>query len=366
VVALELFQTLPSRIQGITAVDVQIKRGWYANELSQFRHDVVLSVGGASEARPVSEELTWADVGSVASLSEMLRERRPATMVVRGVPNARVNVPVAAVEWLRAVDEGTPTVGAWREHQSTSADSVVEPEAIWQMAEAAGYEARLGWAGPGAEREFDALLRPRGAGPVPAGWQRVGLANQPRRQYTNDPEKSEAAQRLVPNLRDYLRELVPDYMVPASFVLLDAMPLTPNGKVDRRNLPDPDRIRPELDSSYLAPSSQAERILAGIWAELLGVDRVGVRDNFFELGGHSLLAMRVVSRVRDAFRIELPLRKLFEFPTIAGLARSIQEQQMMPPEPDIAQLTSQLNPYEVAGLSDEQVDTLLSDILGAR
>src|SRR6202035_1332864 len=94
VVALEWFQALPSRIHGITAVDVQLKRGWSANELTRFRHDVVLSAGGAPEPQPVSEELTWAQVGSVSTLGEMLRERRPAALVVRGVPNSRVDVAV--------------------------------------------------------------------------------------------------------------------------------------------------------------------------------------------------------------------------------------------------------------------------------
>jgi amino acid adenylation domain-containing protein len=363
VVAIDWFEALPSRIQGITAVDVQIKRGCYANELSRFRHDIVLSVGGASERQPISEELTWAQVGSVDTLGDILRERCPTALVVRGVPNARVEEALAAVEWLRADDEGAPTVGAWREHLTLTVGSAVEPEAIWRIAEAAGYEARLAWAGPGAEREFDALLHTSGAGLVATGWQRVGLDNKPSRHYTNDPEKSEISQRLVPSLRDYLRELVPDYMVPSSFVLLDAMPLTLNGKIDRRNLPDPDRIRPDLDSSYVAPSSPAEKIVAGIWAELLGVDRVGARDNFFELGGHSLLAMRVISRLRDAFRIELPLRKLFEFPTVVGLTRSVQEQLLIPANPDVAQLTAQLKPYDVTELSDEQVDEMLSEIL---
>jgi SAM-dependent methyltransferase/acyl carrier protein len=365
VVGQEWFEGLRSRIDGISVVEAQIKRGWAQNELTRFRYDVVLAVACAADGPGPSNELSWEQIGSVQALGELLRNRSAAALVVRGVPNVRVMAAVAASEWLRAgdADEGARTVGEWRERLVSTADGV-EPEAIWQMAEASGYEAHLGWAGPGAEREFDALLRPRGAGPVAAGWQRMGSANQPRRRYTNDPEKSDATQRLVPNLREYLRDLVPDYMVPASFVLLDAMPLTPNGKVDRRNLPDPDRIRPELDSSYVAPSTPTEKILSGIWAELLGVDRVGARDNFFELGGHSLLAMQVVSRVRDALRIELPLRKLFEFPTVAGLARSILDQQVLPPEPEIAQVTSQPRWNEVEKLSDEQVDTLLSDILG--
>jgi hypothetical protein len=113
---------------------------------------------------------------------------------------------------------------------------------------------------------------------------------------------------------------MPDYMIPSAFVWLNSLPLTPNGKVDRRALPAPDRDRPELEQDYQAPRTPTEQMLAGIWADLLGLEGVGIHDNFFALGGHSLLATRVVFRVRQAFGVELPLRALFEAPTIAGLA----------------------------------------------
>src|SRR5262249_31126598 len=101
-------------------------------------------------------------------------------------------------------------------------------------------------------------------------------------------------------LRHFLGEKLPGYMVPAAFVLRGALPRTPGGKVDRRALPAPDAGRPELEQAYLPPRTPVEEILAALWAELLGVERVGIHDNFFDLGGHSLLATRVVSRVRQA------------------------------------------------------------------
>ncbi|MFZ5917841.1 MAG: amino acid adenylation domain-containing protein, partial [Chloroflexota bacterium] len=121
-------------------------------------------------------------------------------------------------------------------------------------------------------------------------------------------------------LREYLRASLPDYMLPAVFVTLDEMPLTPSGKVDRRALPAPDGTRPDLADSFVAPRTPEEEILAGIWGQVLGVDRVGVHDSFFDLGGHSLLATQVASRVREAFQVELALRHLFEKPTVAQLA----------------------------------------------
>ena len=127
------------------------------------------------------------------------------------------------------------------------------------------------------------------------------------------------------DLSAWLRERLPDYMVPAALMVLEALPLTPSGKVDRRALPEPVRPR-AAEGDQALPSGPVEEILAGIWAEVLGLEpgeRLGVRDDFFALGGHSLLATRVVSRIRDAFGVEIPLRRLFETPTVESLAAAV-------------------------------------------
>ena len=135
------------------------------------------------------------------------------------------------------------------------------------------------------------------------------------------------AQKPAPStteLRKFLSERLPDYMVPAAFVVLDAFPLTPAGKADRRALPAPAIERPDLDASFLAPATAAEEIIAGIWSQVLGLPQIGVRDNFFELGGHSLLAAQIISRMREAFQLELPIRSIFEHATIGGLAAIVE------------------------------------------
>lgn len=125
-------------------------------------------------------------------------------------------------------------------------------------------------------------------------------------------------------LRAFMREKLPEYMVPQTFVLLKALPLTRNGKVDRRALPDPEQEQAELRRDFVLPRTSTEEVLAGIWAEVLGLEQVSVHDNFFALGGHSLLVTQVISRARATFEVELPLRSIFESPTVAGLADSIE------------------------------------------
>ncbi len=126
---------------------------------------------------------------------------------------------------------------------------------------------------------------------------------------------------LFTDLRRFLQAKLPDYMVPAVFIALDTLPLNPNGKVDRRALPAPEPTAPGLD--YVPPNTPAETTLAEIWAEILGVEQVGRHDNFFDMGGHSLLATQAISRMRQIFQIDLPLRTLFEYPTIETLAKEM-------------------------------------------
>ncbi|MDF5723198.1 MAG: amino acid adenylation domain-containing protein [Rhizonema sp. PD37] len=127
----------------------------------------------------------------------------------------------------------------------------------------------------------------------------------------------------VKTLRSFLKQKLPDYMIPSAFVSLEAIPLSPNGKVDRHALPAPDTSN--FSQSFVLPRTPTEEILAAIWIEVLGLEQVSIHDNFFEVGGHSLLATQVVSRLRQAFSLELPLRHMFELPTVAELALEIEK-----------------------------------------
>ncbi len=166
--------------------------------------------------------------------------------------------------------------------------------------------------GPGGEKRLVAYVTPRDSAPSGA------------------PDGAPSAPR-PGALRAYLQERLPAYLIPGAFVTLEALPLSPNGKVDRKALPAPAAAGERTGEEDVAPRTAEEEAIAAIWAELLGVPRVGVEADFFALGGHSLLATQVVARVRDAFGVELPLRALFEAPTVAGLAARVGAAE--PPQP---------------------------------
>ena len=160
----------------------------------------------------------------------------------------------------------------------------------------------------------------------------------------------------VSALRDFLQQKLPEYMVPAVFVPLATLPLTPNGKIDRQALPAPDQTRPVLEKAFVPPRTPVEAEVARIWAEVLGLERVGVHDNFFELGGHSLLAAQVIYRLREAFLVDLPLPSLFEAPTVAGVAAVVGREQAQKDEP--ARIARAL--ADIAQLSADEVHILLA------
>ncbi|HEY7559789.1 MAG TPA: phosphopantetheine-binding protein, partial [Candidatus Binatia bacterium] len=157
-------------------------------------------------------------------------------------------------------------------------------------------------------------------------------------------------------LHAYLKKKLPDHMVPSAIVVLDAFPLTPNGKIDLRALPAPADHREQLGVTFVSPRTPAEEILAEIWRAVLALDRVGIHDNFFELGGHSLLATRVMARIQDAFHTSLPLRTLFECPTVEELALAITRSELEK-KFDQAHLTDML--AELESISESQAKELL-------
>lgn len=160
----------------------------------------------------------------------------------------------------------------------------------------------------------------------------------------------------IEDLRSFLQEKLPDYMVPSAIISLESLPLTRNGKVDVSALPSPEQVASATERRVVAPRNPVEEGLLDIWRQVLQLDRFGVQDNFFDLGGHSLLATQVISRVRSTFRVQLPLRSLFDAPTVAGLADQIAQMPQTSEDEEVAKLLRELE-----GLSDEEAERLLAN-----
>jgi amino acid adenylation domain-containing protein len=311
-----LFEALRTRMPRLGRVEVQAKRGAYDNEVSRFRYDVVLHFDAhVAQAADAPNPVVRAWGGEDADGVRALAEESARALLVRGVPDARVREHVRAYDLVSAGGEKTDAA-ALRALAARDAGGIA-PAALFALGEEMDRAVEVR---PGASGTLDVLFHPAaGVVSFPAAVD----AERPWESYANDPQWGRRMRALVPAIREAARARLPEYMVPSAFVVLEAFPVTANGKVDRGALPAPDTPG-SRGGTYVAPRTPAEERMAGIWAEVLGVERVGAEDHFFDLGGHSLLATQLVSRVREAFRTELPLRVVFEAPTLAELARRVE------------------------------------------
>src|SRR5581483_8968548 len=331
-----LFTHLPQFYSALKQVRVIPKRGRYLNELSQFRYQVVLRTEEPGEVIP-SLDCTWLDrresAMSLSRLHHLLKEEAPPMLGLASVPNARLAAALCIHQFLTGKNESydaEPNAAALREIARTAASDGLEPEDLWGLADELPYDIAISWARHQRDGSYDVLLQRREGDSVREPALQLAQAfptskdvRPTWRNYANWPGGGSRLHALLLQLRPYLQEKLPEYMVPSSFLLLDQLPLTPNGKVDRRSLPAPEGHAGSAES-YVAPRTPVEELLTAIWVEVLGLEHIGVHDNFFDLGGHSLLATQVIVRVRETFRQEVPLRTLFEHPTVQGLAETLE------------------------------------------
>ncbi len=313
------FAALRSRWPQLTRVEIRPKAGTVHNEMTRFRADVTLH----TDPVPPAANPAWVDWRDRAlGLADLRRELTgPARtgLALRRVANPRVQAELRTLAWLESAPAGD-TVGGWKATLAREEPAGLDPSALETLGAELGFTVQAAFALDVADGSFDVVFQP-GTVARPVEFFAVG-APRPWRTYANNPLHEKLARELVPPLRGFLREQLPSYMVPADFVVLEAMPLLPNGKVDRRALPAPEAGAAERD--YVAPATPTEEKLAGIWGPVLGLERVSATANFFELGGHSLKATQVVSRIQRDLGVEVALREVFNRPTVRELAREIE------------------------------------------
>ncbi|WP_330324596.1 amino acid adenylation domain-containing protein [Streptomyces pseudovenezuelae] len=314
------FAAAAQHIPGIAEAETYLKHGTHHNELTRHRYDVVLrSAPAAAHSHP--PRLTWgSDVVDRSELHRLVRQN-DGHLRIDGIPNARLAAEHAAVAALEQNPHGI------REAHAALHDSAlhhnaraVDPAELEDMARELGLHVRFTSSHGSGPHRFDAAFSnvgtPRLALPDP----RPDEADPGR--YANDPDGAHRHTMVIPALRTWCEEQLPAHMRPAAFVVLDRLPLTANGKIDRTALPAPDFLR--TAGTTRAPVNERERVLCDLYAEVLGLERIGVDDSFFDLGGHSLLATRLISRIRTVLGAGAEIRTLFENPTVAALAQALE------------------------------------------
>jgi SAM-dependent methyltransferase/acyl carrier protein len=307
----EFFAGLPQHLPDIAAVDIQLKHMGAINELSSYRYEVVLHKAPV-KVRSLGElpSQPWQRFEGLAALEEYLHSQDVPELRVVGVPHAGIWPDVALAEALANADEHAP-VGELR--AGLSAPEAVLPQQCHLLGQRLGYATAVTWSPtPGLVDVIYTRATEAALSDVYLPGTRVeSLAG-----YVNDPAAIERAAEL----RGFVAARLPAFMVPTAITMLDSLPLTVDGKLDNRALPVPDFVS---GAAYRAPRDERERVLAGLFGEVLGAALVGIDDGFFDLGGHSLSVTRLIARVRAELGVEVPIRALFQTPTVAGLANWI-------------------------------------------
>jgi amino acid adenylation domain-containing protein len=318
----ELFSSIRERLGRVTHTEVRIQRGRATNELNKFRFNAVLEVE-TPEPPALDVERVSGEQLTLEELEELLVPHRRGGLIITGLPRAGVQTDVQLVKLLRDEDVLSEDLTGLKERLARL-EGGLEPDEVRALCATRGYDVEcLVSPEPG---RFDVALVARGQGSLASVTRALAQPMRPVRTCVNAPLRKRLAAEVIPLLKQHLAERLPAYMMPDTFMVLEALPLTPNEKVDHQALPTPE-ARSGSDKGYTAPGSEAESTIATIMAKLLGLPQVSIHDNFFELGGHSLLATSLVSRIRTQFQTEFPLQRVFETPTVAGMATYVENAQ---------------------------------------
>ncbi|MBO8191102.1 amino acid adenylation domain-containing protein [Streptomyces oryzae] len=311
------FELLRREHTRISRVETQLRRGERDTEMNRYRYDAVLHTGTPVEQRVPGTALDWtAGETTPDEVESLIRTRDPEAVVVRGVPNARLADVVQALAELDRADDGAPAPALPTTPAPQHGDAV-HPERWWQLARRLGRTATLSWTPGAADGRYTVLLATPG---TRERWIADRVDESVRAEDTStDPAFANTAAALMPQLRAHLKDRLPDYMVPSSFVPLTRFPINANGKLDRAALPAALPEPTDGTEGAAEPVTETERALAEIWEEVLGTGRVGTGSNFFQLGGDSIHTIRVVTAARKR-GIELTPQMIFQHGTLSELA----------------------------------------------
>ncbi|KAK9670738.1 hypothetical protein K7432_017543 [Basidiobolus ranarum] len=320
------FFALKEEIPEIAHVEILTKTGRSLNELTQYRYQVIIRVGASEDSQVIED---WVDYQTsditLDYIKQTLKSGQKEYFALENVINRRLIKEVTLVKLLESHQSQNWSVAKIKALQNEMVLAGVEVEDLLVLSEETDYNVDISWnrqKNDGCldviffKRELPASAKYRFKEPNYSVWK--------WRSYGNNPMHETVNKMFVPHLREHLRTVLPKFMIPSAIIILESLPLMQNGKINRGALPAPTSLHTGVTVDYVEPRNILEETLGGIFAEVLGFKRVGIHDNFFDMGGHSLSATRVMSRIRVVLGQEVPLKMLFEAPSIASLSERLE------------------------------------------
>lgn len=317
------FYLLPKLVPGITAVDVQLRKGQALNETTRYHYDIWIYIGRKVDIVTPATSQDWSTIGDMVLLNNLLRDSGNKVVEITKVSNERTAETYQLLQLLADADPGEKLDALRMRMDKTFA--AWHPDMFWKIAQENNYNAHVRWTSDGSDNMFDVvfipisdkLVLPVQPKSVPVAGDIFEYARTP---YTNNMVDVPAD--VTKGWQNDLASLLPAYMVPDEIVVLKKLPLTPNAKVDRKALPKPP-ARTKSGSGNTRKLSTAEQMVTSIWEDVLGMEGLSPDDDFFKLGGHSLLAVKVMVAIEKQTGKRLPIATLFNNSTIEKLARHL-------------------------------------------